>query len=334
MLTEFPNCLIDLHLHLDGSLSTDTVRALAEMQGIAIPEEEEILNAMLRVSDGCRDLNEYLTKFDFPLSLLQTKGAISEAVYRLKEELRAEGLIYAEIRFAPQLHLLQGLSQREVVEAALEGSRQSSLPSGLILCCMRLADRSKENCETVRLAAEYRDRGVCLLDLAGAEALFPNECFVEEFALARSFSMPFTLHAGEARGAESVESAIRMGASRIGHGVRSLEDDAVVRLLAERKIPLELCPTSNLNTAVFDDIHAYPIREFLRRGVPVTVNTDNRTVSSTTIHHEWSMLLEAFDFTRDEVYTILRSSANAAFVSDDLRQELLKKIDAWYRREV
>ena len=331
MLKEVPNCLIDLHLHLDGSLSPETVRALAAMQGMEVSADDEVLNTMLCVSDGCRDLNEYLTKFDFPLSLLQTRAAIAEAVYRLKEELRAEGIIYAEIRFAPQLHLLKGLSQREVVEAALEGSRRSSLPSGLILCCMRMADRSKENCETVRLAAEYRDRGVCLLDLAGAEALFPNECFKEEIALARSLSMPFTLHAGEALGAESVSSAVQMGASRIGHGVRAVENDAVVAALVARQIPLELCPTSNLNTAVFDDIHAYPIREFLRRGVPVTVNTDNRTVSATTLRREWQLLMDAFSFTRDEAYTILRSSATAAFVTDDVRRELLGKIDTWYR---
>lgn len=318
--------IIDLHLHLDGSMSLECARSLAKKQGIALPDDKELLSR-LRVSDDCRDLNEYLERFDLPLSLLQTAEAISESVERLCNELQSQGLIYAEIRFAPQLHLQKGLTQEEVVLAAIEGLNRSDFFASLILCCMRGADNREANIETVRLVKKYLEKGVCAVDLAGAEALFPNENFVDVINYARSLSLPMTLHAGEALGADSVASAIELGANRIGHGVRSIEDQKLLSILAEKKIPLELCPTSNLNTRVFDDLKDYPIRTFLESGVLITVNTDNMSVSATTLAEEYQRLADALELTEADLKKIALCSISATFLDSKGREKIFDMVD-------
>ena len=244
--------LIDLHLHLDGSLSLASVKELVVLQDIEIPDNDKELLEKLQVSEGCRDLNEYLEKFDFPCSLMQTPIGITTAVRNLEAELAAQGLIYAEIRFAPQLHLQKGMTQSEVVAAAVKGMGQGALKSNLILCCMRGKDNHEANLETVRVAKDFLGKGVGAIDLAGAEALFPTADFAELFVLAKELGVPYTIHAGEADGPESVYKALEFGTKRIGHGVRSLEDRALVQRLAAEGITLELCPTSNLNTSMFE----------------------------------------------------------------------------------
>lgn len=316
-------CLIDIHLHLDGSLSIASVRKLAGLQNISIPEDDDVLRSMLSVGKDCRDLNEYLEKFDFPLTLLQTKEGIAMSVSNLAEELQQQGLMYAEYRFAPQLHLQKGLTQREVIEAAIEGLNASSLPGGLILCCMRMADNKQANQETIRLAKEYLGKGVVALDLAGAEAVFPTREFMEEFALARELGIPYTIHAGEADGRDSVYTALEFGARRIGHGIRSWEDPQLLKTLAADGITLECCPTSNLNTQIFGNISEYPVRPMLDAGVRFTVNTDNMTVSSTHLKREWQLLIDTFHLTKEEVMGLLLNAANAAF-ADEKQKEAMK----------
>ena len=317
--------LIDLHLHLDGSMSLECARSLATKQGIALPDDEELLSK-LRVSEDCQDLNEYLECFALPLSLLQTADAISESVERLCNELAEEGLIYAEIRFAPQLHLQNGLTQEEVVLAALDGLSRSKLKASLILCCMRGAENKNENIETVRLVSKYLGQGVCAVDLAGAEALFPNENFVDVISYAKSLSLPMTLHAGEALGVESVYSAIELGAWRIGHGVRSVEDSSLVELLANKQIALELCPTSNLNTRVFDKLSDYPIRTFLDANVLITINTDNISVSATSLANEYQKIADTFSLSEDELFALALNSAKATFLSENEKNKLVDEI--------
>ena len=317
--------LIDLHLHLDGSMSLECARSLATKQGIAMPDDEELLSK-LRVSEDCQDLNEYLECFALPLSLLQTADAISESVERLCNELAEEGLIYAEIRFAPQLHLQNGLTQEEVVLAALDGLSRSKLKASLILCCMRGADNKEKNIETVRLVSKYLGQGVCAVDLAGAEALFPNENFVDVISYAKSLSLPMTLHAGEALGVESVYSAIELGAWRIGHGVRSVEDSSLVELLANKQIALELCPTSNLNTRVFDKLSDYPIRTFLDANVLITINTDNISVSATSLANEYQKIADTFSLSEDELFALALNSAKATFLSENEKNKLVDEI--------
>ena len=325
-MTFFQNCLIDLHLHLDGSISVGAARKLAALQGLSLPDDDGALKSRLCLPEGCTDLNEYLSMFAFPCSLLQTGEAIAEAVFLLKEELVAQGFLYAEIRFAPQKHLERGLTQKDVVAAALSGMKRSSLPSGLILCCMRGDGNEAENRETVLTAEEFLSDGVCAVDLAGAEGLYPTENFRELFALAAQRQIPFIAHAGEAAGPESVRCALEYGVKRIGHGIRSVEDPALVEQLAERRIPLELCPTSNLNTSIYPNMRSYPIRTLMDAGVVVTVNTDNMSVSNTTVRGEFQKLTEALDFTREEIGNLLLNAVDASFADRALKESMRRKI--------
>lgn len=294
--------MVDLHLHLDGSLSAEFVLAQAEKDGIVLPaENEQGLMSYLTVGDSCESLNEYLEKFDLPLSVLQTEDALEKSVYDLMKRLSGEGLEYAEIRYAPQLHMQRGLAQEAVVEATISGLkgaiRDFKIDGKLILCCMRMADNQVANMQTVEVAKRYLRQGVAALDLAGAEALFPTKNFESLFAQASKYDIPFTIHAGEADGPESIRDAIRFGASRIGHGVRCIEDSALVEELIKRQIPLEVCPISNAQTKACPDLAHHPILKLLDYGVCVTVNTDNRTVSNTNLNKEIEALRKELQMT-------------------------------------
>ena len=318
---------IDLHLHLDGSLSEKTIKRLAKIQGIELPKRKE-LEELMHVSDQCRDLNTYLEKFQFPLSLLQTKEALIESLYSLEEELKEQGLMYAEIRFAPQFHCSQGLSQEEVVKAVLEGHKRSDFMAKIILCCMRMEDNEEENKETIRLAEKYREQGICAIDLAGAERIYPNEKFEQLFEEAKKRNIPFTIHAGEAMGAKSVESALSYGPQRIGHGVRCTEETRIIDRIVKEKVTLELCPTSNLHTNIYGKLSQYPLLQLIDAGVPVTVNTDNMSVSNTSIKKEWIELVKAFSLEKKEMKKILQNSIEAAFLNQEEKNYLRKKLEA------
>jgi len=325
-------CFIDLHLHLDGSISVQTARKLAEMQGITIPESDEELLSLLSLTPECKTLNDYLARFDFACSLLHTHEALSLAAHDLLERLKVQGVIYAEVRFAPQKSCENGLSQRDAIEAVLEGMRSVDLPSGLIVSMMRGSDNEAENVETVELAEQYLGKGVVGLDIAGAETIFPLESFEKVFALAREKKIPFTIHAGEGRGAESVEKAILFGARRIGHGVRSIENPIVLKNLNETGVTLELCPTSNLHTHIFENYETFPLRKLMQAGVKVTLNTDNMTVSDVDLKKEWSRMCETFDLTRAEIRQILLNAVEASFAAEETKEKLRSKINAAYPR--
>ena len=324
--------MIDLHLHFDGSLLARTVLELAKEQGIALPSEEpDELKLFLAAPADCGSLNEYLEKFDLPLLVLQTREAIRKGMYTLASSLKEQGMLYAEIRFAPQLHTKKGLTQEQVVKAALQGLQEavagSFFKAKLILCCMRGADNREENLLTVRTAAAFLGRGVAALDLAGAEALYPTADYGEVFALAKELSVPFTIHAGEADGPESIRAALRMGASRIGHGVRAGEDPELLEELKEKQIPLEMCPSSNVQTKAVPSLSEHPVLSYLRRGLLVTVNTDNMTVSDTTIEREFRLLKEELGMTPKERRQLLLNAADAAFLTAEERWRLKDVIE-------
>lgn len=318
--------LIDLHLHLDGSLSVASVRKLASIQDIILPADDDEILKQLQVDENCRSLEEYLQKFSYALSFLQTAEAIEESVYILLEELRGLGLVYAEIRFAPQLHKEKGLTQREVVQAAVRGRDRSSLRSNLILCCMRGEDTHEENLETVTIAGEYLDRGVCGVDLAGDEAHFSTELYLEEFRLAKKLQIPITIHAGEADGPESIWQALELGADRIGHGVRAIEDECLLKKLAERKVALELCPTSNLDTHVYEKIEDYPIGRLLDAGVCVTINSDDMAVSGTDVKKELNLMRRVFGLSEEEILQIKRNAAESSFADEETKTYILEEL--------
>ena len=318
--------LIDLHLHSDGSISVPAARRLAELGGQPLAMSDAEVFDHLSVGDECEDLNEYLDKFWFPLSLIQTHEQVSENIYLLQEELRERGYAYAELRFAPQSQCERGLTQREVVEASLEGLRRSSFEARLILCCMRGSDNLEANLQTVELAAEYLGREVVALDLAGAEALFPTVSFAPVFARARELGVPFTIHAGEADGPQSVRDALAMGAARIGHGVRAVEDPGLVRELAARQIPLEVCFTSEVQTGALQSYHhAESLRRLLDAGCLVTINSDNCSVSNTWAARELVVVAEALGLTQNEVDQLLLNAVEASF-ADEATKERLREV--------
>lgn len=310
--------MVDLHLHLDGSLSAEFVLEQAEKDGIVLPANNvQDLMPYLTVGDTCESLNEYLEKFDLPLSVLQTENALEKSVYDLMKRLDAEGVEYAEIRYAPQLHLQRGLAQEAVVEATLSGLnsaiRDYNIDGKLILCCMRMADNQSANMQTVEVAKRYLGRGVAAIDLAGAEALFPTKNFEQIFRRASMYDIPFTIHAGEADGPESIRDALRFGATRIGHGVRCIEDSSLVDELIKRQIPLEVCPISNAQTKACPDIAHHPILKLLDYGVCVTVNTDNRTVSNTNLNKEFDALYRELHMTDSQKEKLNKNSLSAKF---------------------
>lgn len=320
-------CFIDLHLHLDGSISVKSARELAKMQNIPVPEDDDDLAALLQADGDCNSLVEFLEKFDFPCSLTQTGAALKKATENLLSELKEDGVMYAEIRFAPQNHTALGMTQREAVAAVLDGIRASDIPCGLILCCMRGEGTDAPNRETVEIAAEYFGKGVCALDIAGDEAAYPITLYADFLSAAKEKGIPLTLHAGEAAGAESVRDTVNLGAVRIGHGVRASEDEATIALLREKNITLETCPTSNLYTGIYDSISDFPLRQFIGGGVKITVNTDDMSVCKTDIKSEYKKLIKEFGLTSAEVKMLLQNAVEASFAGDELKSALSDEIN-------
>lgn len=310
--------MTELHLHLDGSLSPEFILKQADKDGIPLPADTpEALKPYLTVPDSCSSLNEYLEKFDLPLSVLQTEDALEQSIYDLMHRLSEEGLHYAEIRFAPQLHTKRALSQEAVTQAALSGLKEARrdfpIEGKLILCCMRMADNWSANEITVDIASRYLTAGVAALDLAGAEAVFPTKNFETLFRKASKRDIPFTIHAGEAAGPESIRDAIRFGAVRIGHGVRCVEDPSLVEELVRKQIPLEICPISNIQTKAFSHIRLHPVLKLLEHGICVTINTDNRTVSGTTLKREFETLRSCLHMTDSQKARLLENARKSRF---------------------
>ena len=317
--------MIDLHCHLDGAITVLAAKKLAEIQNIRLPfENDEELESLLSVPESCESLTEFLKCFALPLTLLQTKEGITEAVKLILDEKAEEGMKYIELRFAPQLHCERGLSQEDAVLAALEGLKGSKVHCNLILCCMRGEKLTEKNMETVRLAKKYlvEDGGVVALDLAGAEALFKTENFALEFGEAKKLGVPFTIHAGEADGWHSVKTALDFGAVRIGHGVRAWQNEELLKYIEENDIVLEMCPNSNRQTKAVEDMSVYPLRKFLEMGIKVTVNTDDPAICRTTLKKEFDYLRKNYDLTAEEEKQLLHNSIDGAFTSLSMKEKL------------
>lgn len=322
--------MIDLHLHLDGSISVNSAIQLATVQNIMLPTtNKSSLTRIMSVNSTCKNLSEYLSYFELPLKLLQTPLAIKLAMKNLLVELSEIGITYAEVRFAPQLHTRCGATQSEIILAAISGiedyyysSQDSASPlfkANLILCCMRGANNYDENAQTVQLAAKFLGKGVVAIDLAGDESRYPTSDYMPLLRLAGKLNVPYTIHAGEADGVDSIYSAIEMGASRIGHGVRAVESRELMQMLSDRRIPLELCPTSNLQTKVIPNIKGFPLNEFLDYGIIATINSDNMTVSNTNIKNEFS-LINSLKLSANDIAQLGRNAISASFMTAEERK--------------
>lgn len=328
--------LVELHLHLDGSLSAEDVLHMAKEEGVDVPSSTREIYELLSCPEDCKDLNRYLKCFDLPLSVMQLPSTIAFSVESLVRRLDAMQLLYAEIRFAPQQHQEKGLSQEEVVRAAIDGLRRglagciNGFKANLILSCMRGKGNEAENMETVRLGEKYLGDGVCGIDLAGAEALYPTEDFRDLFEHAHAIGIPFTIHSGEAADVESMRHAIDFGTRRIGHGVRSHDNEEMKALLKTKNVCLTLCPTSNLQTRALKGvtlIKDYPLPSFLNSGVSINIATDNMTVSNTTLRKEFQKLFDAGILTSAGAEAIVESAISHSFISEEEKEELRRKAE-------
>ncbi len=328
--------MIDLHLHLDGSLGLEDFKYLAEKNHVSLGDD---FPKNVRVPEGCTSLEEYLTRFDLPCSLLQDEFSIAYAVTSLVNRLYNSGYIYAEIRFAPQLHTLKGMSQENAVIAAISGLEfalkgKEGFDANLILCCMRQSP-VEVNMPTIELADKYRSKKVVSVDLAGPEAFLSGDHYASLFDEAKRRNLNVIIHAGEACGSDEVIRAIDLlHAQRIGHGVHLDLTPENVRKIIEKRIMFEFCPTSNLQTTSLPDYKSVPLKDFDRYGIAVTINSDNMTVSDTDVLKEFRHLYKEFNLQKHEVRHYLTNSINASFADPStkmmLLNELNKKIDNFY----
>lgn len=313
---------IELHCHLDGSVRLATIEELARQQGLEYPVPVATLAA---VGDGCGSLVEYIKAIDVALDVLQIPEALCRAAAELVEDWEADDILHGEVRFAPELHTRRGLGFTEIIDSVAEGLREgvrrtAVRTTSLILCCMRPSDPAV-TWKVVEAAASHPD--VSGVDVAGPEYLVPLLPHAPAFRAAKDAGLRVTVHAGEADGAENVWQALdELGAERIGHGVKSIRDDALVKRLAADQILLEMCPTSNVHTKAIDRIEHHPIEQFRLRDVPISLSTDARTVSGVTMKSEYQRLVGAFGWTPRIWNETQRSALRAAFVSEQARDKL------------
>jgi adenosine deaminase len=319
---------IELHLHLDCSLSYQVVKTLDPSVTEADYRNEFV------ASVNCRDLKDYIEKAGRAIELMQTEEALRLVTLDLFEQLKTDNVIYAEIRFAPLLHTEKGLTPTQVVQSVLdacdEGAAKTGVEAGVILCTLRHFSE-EQSMETVRLCEAFKDTRIVGFDIAADEAGYPVDNHVKAFEYAHSKEIPCTAHAGEACGAESVwETLGKFKPARIGHGVRSVEDPALIEHLKENHIHLEVCPTSNTLTKIAEAIEDHPADTLYRSGVSMSINTDGRTISNVSLTQEYHKLETAFDWQKEEFLNVNLEAAEHAFVSSDKRLELRRKIlEGW-----
>lgn len=323
----------DLHLHLDGSLSIDAVKTLADR--IEYDFEGKDVKKLLSVGENCESLPDYLKCFDLPGILLQTEEALEYAACDLVKRLAGQGLVYAEIRFAPQLHKQKGLTQGQAVEAVVKGVRAGCLETGIyagVLLCAMVNGSDAENAETMELAkafcGENAVNGVVGADIAGPEGFVPMEHFEGMFKRVYQAGVPFTIHAGECGDYENVARAVAFGAKRIGHGCAAIQSEDCMRLLEREKITLEMCVVSNLQTKAVAGIKEHPLKKFFDRGIRVTYNTDNMTVSDTYLEREAELIMSELGFREEELKKMNEYAIDGAFVGEEVKRrirELMRK---------
>lgn len=310
----------ELHLHLDCSLSYAVARELDP----ALTEAE--YRRRFVSAPKCATLAEFLETAPSGFLLMQSEHALRAVVRDLFAQLAADGVIYAEIRFAPHLHLERGMRAEDVVEVVddevARASDRSGIAAGVILCTLRHFDRQR-SLETARLVERFRGRKVVALDIAGDEAGFPIDAHVDAFRHAIDRGLPRTAHAGEASGAASVwETLDHFQPSRIGHGVRSIEDPRLVEHLAAQRIHLEVCPTSNVQTNTVTTYDAHPIARLAAAGVSTGINTDARTMTDTTLTAEYERLAATFGWTARDFLARNLDMVEAAFTDEETKKRL------------
>jgi adenosine deaminase len=318
----------ELHCHLDGSVRPSTLLELARESGTTLPASEPRALERYMTADDVSNLADYLTRFAFTVGVMQSAAALERITAELVEDAAREGVRYIEVRYAPSLVTAGGLSLPEAVEAPLRGLERGRRAGGavgrLVLCALRHLG-PRHSMETAELAVAFRQRGVVGFDLAGPEHGHPAAAHASAFAFARAHDLAVTVHAGEAAGAASVREAVHMcGADRLGHATRLIEDPSLTQYVNDRRIALEICLTSNVQTGAVSGYEAHPLRAYFDRGLNVVLNTDNRLISGTTLTEEYLHAAQALGFTLDELSTIALNGFVSAFLPWQERRELLE----------
>jgi adenosine deaminase len=315
---------IELHLHLDCSLSYDVVRKLRP--AISKQQYREEFIAPRR----CTNLADFLTRAPKGFELMQKETELAAVTHDVFRQLQADNVIYAEIRFAPLLHLGGGLAAESVVEIVNEASAQAIRETGvdarLILCTLRHFTE-EQSMETARLVERFRGTNVVALDLAGDEAGFPIKPHVSAYGFARDRQLSRTAHAGEAAGPESVWETLRLlQPTRIGHGVRSGEDPKLLEHLREQKIHLEVCPSSNLQTNVYEELRTHALDKLYRSGLSVSISTDARTITDITLEQEYEKIRREFGWTDQDFLRCNLMALEAAFIPEEIKKQLARQL--------
>jgi adenosine deaminase len=330
LLTRLPKT--ELHVHLDGSLRPETMIALAREYGAELPVwEPEMLRDYMHVQDA-RNLLDYLARFDTTLSVMQTAESLERIAYELAEDAAAENVRYMEVRYSPMLHTRDRLSLADAVDAPLRGlraaERDHKIRAQLIICGLRHMDPATV-VEMAELTVAYKDRGVVAFDLAGGEAGNLPRKFQPAFDIVADRNMAITIHAGEAAGPESVHEALhRCHANRIGHGTRLFEDPDLMRYVNDFRIPLEINLTSNVQTRAVPSFEAHPLRRYYDEGLVLSLNTDNRLMSATTVTEEYWRAHQALEFDWDELCDLALMGFESAFISFQEKVALIEEVAA------
>lgn len=310
---------IELHCHLDGSLSKEFIQDYLHR---TVSETE------LSVTNDCKSLAEYLEKFALPGSCLKEETGLEGAGYDVLQTMSRENICYAEIRFAPLLSVTEEMNTEKVIAALLKGLERGKKDFGIeynvITCAMR-HHSEEQNYQMIKTAYQFLGHGVCAADLAGAEMQYPMSEFMELFHKTKKLGMPFTIHAGECGNVQNIIDAVQAGAKRIGHGIAMRANPKVQEMIKKEEIGIEMCPISNLQTKAVKSSAEYPIREFLNAGILVTVNTDNRTVSQSSMTKELEFIQTEYKISDEEITLLMANAVKAAFLEEDKRDRLYKK---------
>jgi adenosine deaminase len=320
----------ELHVHLDGSLRPETMLELAAQYGKPMPAgDPESLRDYMHVQDA-RNLVEYLERFEITLSVMQTADALERIAYELAADLAAENVRYAEIRYSPILNIREGLPLTETVEAPLRGLHRAEeefgIRTAIIICGIRNMDPATSR-DLADLTVAYKDRGVVAFDLAGAEYNYPAKKHKDAFYTVINQNMAATIHAGEAYGPESVHQALHYcQANRIGHGTRLFEDPELMQYVADFRIPIEICLTSNVQTRAVPSFERHPVRMYYDRGIVLSLNTDNRLMSATTVTEEYWRAHQYLGFTWEELVELSLMAFESAFLHREEKRALVARV--------
>jgi adenosine deaminase len=327
----------DLHVHLDGSLRLETILELAREQRLSLPATDI---AGLRAAIGCGknfgSLVEYLRGFAITLEVMQTEESLERIAFELAEDAHRENVRYMEVRYAPMLHTRRGVKLTKVVEAVLDGLRRAretyAIKANVILCGIRNISPASSY-QMAELAVAYKGRGVVGFDLAGAEADNPAKHHREAFQLVRENNINCTIHAGEAYGPESIAQALHVcGAHRIGHGCRLRENGDLLHYINDHRVPLECCPSSNVQTGAVTDLASHPLKLYFDLGLRVTVNTDNRLITDTTVSKELWLVHTKMGVPFKDIKSIIVAGFKSSFRPFHEKQAILRRVVAELER--